>query len=67
MNFLHYIFNTVRKSLTALPQAACIRLCDIDTWDIYDQLSMLQMGYNCADTQWNKRGYKLCFMCPRGE
>lgn len=64
MNYLSYIPNVLQKSLTVTPQAACSGLYNIDTWGIYDQPSMLQIGYKCANTQWKQRGYKLCLCVP---
>ena len=58
------LFRLHRKSITLTPEAACTALCD--TWGLYERPSMLQIGYNCADTQWRQRGHKSCFMCPEG-
>lgn len=49
----------------SLPQRAA-RTPLSDTRDIYDPTSVLQIGHNCADTQWKQSGYKLCFMHPGG-
>ncbi len=51
--------------LTVTPQEAWTALCDIDTRVIYDQPSVLQIGYNCTEPQWKQRLQIVLYVSQR--